>query len=93
MAARLACAEYLIAMHVRGAAAATTSTPGVLPEFTGILVCDGYTGYAHLPAVHAGQVPSSCSPKANPGCPQFIDLISTVNPDTVLSAAPDRSKL
>jgi transposase len=26
----------------------------VLPEFTGILMRDGYAGYAHLPAIHAG---------------------------------------
>ena len=26
---------------------------GVLPDFTGFLVRDGYSGYAHLPAIHA----------------------------------------
>jgi transposase len=37
-----------------GTAPPRRSTPGgVLPAFTGILVRDGYAGYAHLPAVHA----------------------------------------
>lgn len=33
--------------------AAAIDAGGVLPAFTGVLVRDGYAGYAHLPAVHA----------------------------------------
>jgi transposase len=49
----VACTEYLTAMHVGDRSAATIDAGGVLPAFTGILVRDGYAGYAHLPAVHA----------------------------------------
>lgn len=49
----VACTEYLTAMHVGGRSGDDIDTGGVLPEFTGVLVRDGYTGYAHLPAVHA----------------------------------------
>jgi transposase len=49
----VACTEYLTVMHVGGRSAADIDAGGVLPEFTGVLVRDGYAGYAHLPAVHA----------------------------------------
>lgn len=49
----VACTEYLTLMHVGGRSADDIDAGGVLPEFTGFLVRDGYTGYAHLPAVHA----------------------------------------
>jgi transposase len=49
----VACTEYLTLMHVGGRASDDIDAGGVLPQFTGILMRDGYTGYAHLPAVHA----------------------------------------
>jgi hypothetical protein len=49
----VACIEYLTVMHVGGRSAADIDAGGVLTEFTGTLMRDGYTGYAHLPAIHA----------------------------------------
>jgi transposase len=40
-------------LHVGDRSAKTIDAGGVLPEFTGVLVRDGYAGYHHLPAVHA----------------------------------------
>jgi transposase len=40
-------------MHVGDRSAATIDAGGVLAEFTGVLVRDGYVGYEHLHAVHA----------------------------------------
>jgi transposase len=48
----VACTEYLTLMHVGDRSAATIDA-GVLAEFTGVLVRDGYAGYEHLKAVHA----------------------------------------
>jgi transposase len=41
-------------MHVGGRCSDDIDAGGMLPEFTGILMRDGYAGYAHLPAIHAG---------------------------------------
>ncbi|MGH3846714.1 MAG: IS66 family transposase, partial [Pseudonocardiaceae bacterium] len=49
----VACTEYLTLMHVGGRSSEDIDAGGVLPEFTGTLMRDGYSGYAHLPAVHA----------------------------------------
>jgi transposase len=49
----VACTEYLTLMHVGGRCGDDIDAGGVLPEFTGILMRDGYAGYAHLPAIHA----------------------------------------
>lgn len=49
----VACTEYLTLMHVGGRSAEDIDAGGVLTEFTGTLMRDGYYGYAHLPAVHA----------------------------------------
>ena len=49
----VACTEYLTLMHVGDRSAKTIDAGGVLPEFTGVLVRDGYAGYEHLQAVHA----------------------------------------
>src|SRR5918997_3302790 len=49
----VACTEYLTLMHVGDRSAATIDAGGVLAEFTGVLVRDGYAGYAHLKTVHA----------------------------------------
>ncbi|MHB8452280.1 MAG: IS66 family transposase [Mycobacteriales bacterium] len=50
----VACTEFLTAMHVGDRSAKTIDAGGVLPEFTGVLVRDGYAGYTHLVnAVHA----------------------------------------
>ena len=49
----VACTEYLTLMHVGGRCSDDIDAGGVLPKFTGILMRDGYAGYAHLPAVHA----------------------------------------
>jgi transposase len=49
----VACTEYLTLMHVGGRGSEDIDAGGVLPNFTGTLVRDGYSGYAHLPAVHA----------------------------------------
>lgn len=49
----VACTEYLTLMHVGGRSAADIDAGGVLPGFTGVLMRDGYYGYAHLPAIHA----------------------------------------
>jgi transposase len=49
----VACTEYLTLMHVGDRSAATIDAGGVLAEFTGVLVRDGYAGYEHLEAVHA----------------------------------------
>src|SRR3982074_3239851 len=40
-------------MHVGDRSADTIAAGGVLGEFTGVLVRDGYVGYEHLKAVHA----------------------------------------
>lgn len=50
----VACTEYLTLMHVGGRTVADIDAGGVLPEFTGVLVRDGYPGYEHLTgAAHA----------------------------------------
>jgi len=49
----VACTEYLTLMHVGGRTSEDIDAGGVLAEFTGILMRDGYAGYAHLPAIHA----------------------------------------
>lgn len=49
----VACTEYLTLMHVGDRSAKTIDAGGVLAEFTGVLVRDGYIGYEHLKAVHA----------------------------------------
>ena len=49
----VACTEYLTLMHVGGRSSDDIDAGGVLQEFTGTLMRDGYSGYAHLPAVHA----------------------------------------
>ncbi|SNQ49859.1 hypothetical protein FRACA_3800007 [Frankia canadensis] len=46
--------DYLTVMHVGDRSAATIDAGGVRPTFTGVLVRDGYGGYAHLTgALHA----------------------------------------
>ena len=49
----VACTEYLTLMHVGDRSAASIDAGGVLGQFTGVLVRDGYAGYAHLQAAHA----------------------------------------
>lgn len=49
----VACTEYLTLMHVGGRSSDDIDAGGVLTEFTGTLMRDGYYGYAHLPAIHA----------------------------------------
>ncbi len=49
----VACTAYLTLLHVGDRSAAAIDAGEVLPAFTGVLVRDGYAGYAHLPAVHA----------------------------------------
>ena len=49
----VACTEYFTLMHVGDRSAKTIDAGGVLGEFTGVLVRDGYVGYEHLQAVHA----------------------------------------
>jgi transposase len=49
----VACTEYLTLMHVGDRTKETIDAGGVLAEFTGVLVRDGYAGYEHLKAVHA----------------------------------------
>jgi transposase len=49
----VACTEYLTLMHVGDRSGATIDAGGVLGEFTGVLVRDGYAGYAHIKAAHA----------------------------------------
>lgn len=49
----VACTEYLTLMHVGDRTKETIGAGGVLAEFTGVLVRDGYAGYEHLKAVHA----------------------------------------
>jgi transposase len=49
----VACTEYLTLMHVGGRSKEDIDKGGVLTEFTGVLVRDGYAGYDHLPAIHA----------------------------------------
>jgi transposase len=49
----VACTDYLTLMHVGDRCAATIDAGGVLADFTGVLMRDGYAGYAHLQAVHA----------------------------------------
>lgn len=49
----IACTRYLTMMHVGGHTKEDIDEGGILPDFTGVLVRDGYAGYDHLPAVHA----------------------------------------
>jgi transposase len=50
----VACTEYLTLMHIGGRTVGDIDAGGVLGEFTGVLVRDGYPGYAHLTqAMHA----------------------------------------
>ena len=50
----LACTAYLTLMHTGDRTAAAIDAGGVLPAYAGILVRDGYNGYAHLAgALHA----------------------------------------
>jgi transposase len=47
----VACTEHLTAMHVGDRSAETIDAGGVWGTFTGVLVRDGYAGYAHLEAI------------------------------------------
>ncbi len=50
----VACTRYLTHLHVGGRSAEDIDAGGVLPGYTGVLMRDGYAGYAHLTsAVHA----------------------------------------
>ena len=49
----VACTEYLTLLHVGGRSSQDIDNGGVLKDFTGVLVRDGYAGYDHLPAIHA----------------------------------------
>ena len=50
----LACTAYLTLMHTGDRSAETIDAGGVLPGYAGIIVRDGYGGYAHLTdALHA----------------------------------------
>jgi transposase len=50
----LACTAYLTLMHTGDRSAEAIDAGGVLPGYTGIIVRDGYSGYAHLTgALHA----------------------------------------
>lgn len=49
----VACTQYLTLMHVGGRSSTDIDNGGVLKDFTGVLVRDGYAGYDHLPALHA----------------------------------------
>jgi transposase len=44
----IACTDYLTVMHVGNRSADTIDAGGIWPEFTGVLVRDGYAGYSHL---------------------------------------------
>jgi transposase len=50
----VACTEFLTAMHTGGRSAADIDAGGVLPDYAGTIVRDGYAGYQHLTdALHA----------------------------------------
>jgi transposase len=50
----LACTAYLTLMHTGDRSSGAIDDGGVLPGYTGIIVRDGYSGYAHLTdALHA----------------------------------------
>jgi transposase len=50
----LACTAYLTLMHTGDRSAPAIDAGGVLPGYTGVIVRDGYSGYAHLTdALHA----------------------------------------
>lgn len=50
----IACTEYLTVMHAGDRSGEAIDAGGIWPQFTGVLVRDGYSGYAHLTnAVHA----------------------------------------
>jgi transposase len=50
----VACTEYLTLMHVGGRTRDDIDAGGVLAEYSGVLVRDGYAGYEHLTqALHA----------------------------------------
>jgi transposase len=50
----VACTGFLTHLHVGGRSATDIDAGGVLPDYTGTLVRDGYAGYAHLAgALHA----------------------------------------
>jgi transposase len=50
----LACTSYLTLMHTGDRSAEAIDAGGVLPGYTGVIVRDGYGGYAHLTdALHA----------------------------------------
>lgn len=50
----IACTQYLTVMHAGDRTGESIDAGGIWPAFTGVLVRDGYSGYAHLTdAVHA----------------------------------------
>lgn len=50
----VACTRYLTLMHTGGRSALDIDAGGVLPGYAGVIVRDGYAGYAHLTdALHA----------------------------------------
>lgn len=50
----LACTRYLTLLHTGSRSAKAIDAGGVLPGYTGVIVRDGYSGYAHLTdALHA----------------------------------------
>jgi transposase len=48
----VACTEYLTAMHTGGRTKTDIDAGGVLPDYAGTIVRDGYAGYAHLIDAH-----------------------------------------
>jgi len=48
----VAATEYLTVLHTGGRSKADIDAGGVLPDYRGTIVCDGYAGYTHLLDAH-----------------------------------------
>lgn len=98
----VACTEYLTLLHVGGRSSEDIDNGGVLTNFTGVLVRDGYAGYEHLPAVHAWCMAhlirdlrsvSDADPERQLWAIAMADTLTTANNAARQARSQDRDRL
>jgi transposase len=98
----VACTEYLTLLHVGGRSSKDIDDGGVLKEFTGVLVRDGYAGYDHLPAIHAWcgahlirdlRSVSDADPVGQLWATAMADTLTTANKAACLARSEGRDRL
>src|SRR5450755_3075809 len=98
----VACTEYLTLLHVGGRSSKDIDNGGVLKDFTGVLVRDGYAGYDHLPAIHAWcgahlirdlRSVSDADPAGQLWATAMADTLTTANQAACLARSEGRDRL